>query len=199
MDEYNDVTSLMSNNVLDVNVYQGIRDTLAKARSKAYAAINFTMVEAYWDIGRQIEEAIGERAEYGKKLLQYLAKQLTTEFGKGYTERNLRAMRQFFVMFPIRHTLCAELSWSHYRLLMRIGDNSRRKFYEQECIEAAWSVRQLERQMNSFFYERLLATQKSEREDVKREIQSLTPKTDTDYILKDPYILEFLDLGSVVT
>jgi hypothetical protein len=80
-----------------------------------------------------------------------LAEQLTAEFGKGFTERNLRAMRQFFVVFPNRHTLCAELSWSHYRLLMKIDDASRREFYARECVEAAWSVRQLERQINSFF------------------------------------------------
>ncbi|MCL1894310.1 MAG: DUF1016 N-terminal domain-containing protein, partial [Holophagaceae bacterium] len=147
------------------HIYHGIRDTLANARAKAHAAINFAMVEAYWDIGRQIEEAVGERAEYGKGLLQYLSQHLTAEFGKGFTGRNLRAMRQFFNAFPIRHTLCAELSWSHYRLLMKIEGESRREFYGCECAEAGWSVRQLERQINSFFNERLLATQKSGQDD----------------------------------
>lgn len=178
----------------DTSIYQGIRDILAQARTKAFTAINSAMVEAYWEIGRQIEEAVGERAEYGKGLLKFLAKGLTSEFGKGFTERNLRAMRQFFAAFPIRHTLCAELNWSHYRLLMKIEDKPRREFYLKECAEAAWSVRQLERQINSFFYERLLATQKSGRESVRNEIQTLEPKTDPEYILKDPYILEFLDL-----
>ncbi len=179
---------------MDANVYQGIRDTLAQARTKAYNAINSAMVEAYWEIGRQIDEAIGSRAEYGKGLLKYLSEELTSEFGKGFTERNLQAMRQFYRAFKIPHTLCAELSWSHYRLLMKIEEESRRDFYMRECVESAWSVRQLERQINSFFYERLLATQKSGRESVQNEIQSLEPKTDPDYILKDPYILEFLDL-----
>ena len=191
MDERNDAMQLVS---FDSSIYQGIRDTLAAARTKVFTAINFAMVEAYWDIGGQIDEAVGERAEYGKGLLRYLAQQLTAEFGKGFTERNLRAMRQFHSAFPIRHALCAELSWSHYRLLMKIEDESRREFYWRECIEAAWSVRQLERQINSLFYERLLATQKSGRENVKNEIHMLEPKTDPDYILKDPYILEFLDL-----
>jgi predicted nuclease of restriction endonuclease-like (RecB) superfamily len=86
------------------------------------------------------------------------------------------------------------LSWSHYRLLMKIEDGSRREFYGRESVEAGWSVRQLERQINSFFYERLLATQKSGRESVRNEIQTLEPKTDPEHILKDPYILEFLDL-----
>ena len=134
-----------------------------------------------------------EAAAY-KQLLKYLSDQLTKEFGAGFTERNLQQMRQFYLAFPKAHTLCAELSWSHYRLLMRIADQDRRDFYLKECAECGWSVRQLERQINSFFYERLLATQSEQREAVRGEIQSLEPKTDPEYILKDPYILEFLDL-----
>ena len=179
---------------LDSAIYHGIRDTLAQARAKACAAINFAMVGAYWDVGRQIDEATGGRAEYGKGLLQYVSERLTAEFGKGYTPRNLRAMRQFYASFPIRHTLCAELSWSHYRLLMKVEENDRRVFYLKECVESNWSVRQLERQINSFYYERLLATQKSGHDKVRGEIQALEPKTGPDFILKDPYILEFLDL-----
>ena len=194
MDKHNDDLQQSGLEMADSSIYQGIRDTLAQARTKVYSAINSAMVEAYWDIGRQIEDAVGDRAEYGKGLLRYLAEQLTSEFGKGFTERNLRAMRQFYASFPIRHTLCAELSWSHYRLLMKINDGTRREFYARECVDAAWSVRQLERQINSFFYERLLATRKSGRDSVKNEIQTLEPKTEPDYILKDPYILEFLDL-----
>ncbi|MDR1110152.1 MAG: PDDEXK nuclease domain-containing protein [Deltaproteobacteria bacterium] len=179
---------------MDTNIYLGIRDTLAQARTKAFTAVNSAMIEAYWDIGRQIEEAVGERAEYGKGLLSFLAKGLTSEFGKGFDESSLRRMRQFFKTFQNRATLWHELSWSHYRLLMKIDDASRREFYARECVEAALSVRQLERQINSFFYERLLATQKSGRDSVRSEIQTLEPKTDPNYILKDPYILEFLDL-----
>ncbi|MHC6203253.1 PDDEXK nuclease domain-containing protein [Breznakiellaceae bacterium SP9] len=182
------------NGGLDASVYKGIRDTLVKARAKAYSAINFAMVEAYWEIERQIEAAVGERAEYGKGLLKFLAKGLTEEFGKGFDESSLRRMRQFFKTFPNRASLWHELSWSHYRLLMKIDNELRRDFYARECVGAAWSVRQLERQINSSFYERLLATQKSGREGVRSEIQSLEPKTDPEYILKDPYILEFLDL-----
>ena len=176
------------------HIYHGIRDTLANARAKAHAAINFAMVEAYWDIGRQIEEAVGERAEYGKGLLQYLSKHLTAEFGKGFTVANLRNMRQFFNAFPIRYALRSELTWTHYRMLMRVEEPSRRDFYIRECADNGWTSRQLERQINSFFYERLLATQKSGQDEVRNEIQTLEPRTDPDYILKDPYILEFLDL-----
>jgi len=166
------------------------------AKTKVYNAVNFAMVEAYWEIGREIIEAQGQnqRAEYGKQLLKYLSEQLTQEFGKGFTETNLRYMRQFYLAFPIHHTLCDELSRSHYRLLMRIDDENRRAFYLKECANSNWSVRQLERQINSFYYERLLSTQSGSRESVKNELQALEPKTDPDYILKDPYILEFLDL-----
>ena len=95
---------------------------------------------------RNESKTIGEndRAEYGKKLLEYLSEQLTAEFGKGFDKSNLRKMRQFYCTFPIRDTLCPELSWSHYRVLMRINDEQARRFYMEECAKAAWSVRQLE-------------------------------------------------------
>lgn len=179
---------------MSVNIYNTIRETVLTAKNKVYTAVNFAMVEAYWGIGKQIAEAQGERAEYGKKLLKYLSEQLTAEFGSGFDESNLRKMRQFYLSFQIRDTLCPELSWSHYRLLMRIEDEKRRSFYLAECAESNWSVRQLERQINSFFYERLLATQSEEQEALKGEIQTLEPNADPHYILKDPYILEFLNL-----
>jgi len=184
------------NNEISTNVYHHIRETVLNAKTKVYTAVNFAMVEAYWEIGREIVEAQGQnqRAEYGKQLLKFLSEQLTQEFGKGFTETNLRYMRQFYLAFPIHHTLCDELSWSHYRLLMRIDDENRRAFYLKECADSNWSVRQLERQINSFYYERLLATQSGSRDSVRNEIQTLEPKTDPDYILKDPYILEFLGL-----
>ena len=194
MQKTDSLQKISTSGEFEAGVYQGIHDTLVAARVKIYAAVNFAMVEAYWDIGKRIEESIGERAEYGKGLLRYLAQRLTGEFGKGFTERNLRAMRQFFTMFRIRHTLCAELGWSHYRLLMKIENALRREFYLRECVESAWSVRQLERQINSFYYERLLATQQGGRENVKNEIQTLEPKTGPENVLKDPYVLEFMDM-----
>lgn len=104
----------MLNDELDINIYQNIRQTLVLARTKVYATINFEMVNAYWSIGKQITDAVGDRAEYGKKLLQYLSEKLTKEFGKGFTERNLRYMRQFYSIFENRNALRAELSWTHY-------------------------------------------------------------------------------------
>ena len=177
------------------------------------------MVEAYWDVGRQIHEAQGKvpRAEYGKGLIKYLSEKLTEEFGKGYTEGSLRRMRQFYRTFPIRAavrreldtchavrdesdgspkyaTLSPQLSWTHYRQLIRIKDEARREFYLQECADGNWSTRQLERQINSFYFERLLATREEERESVRSEIQALEPKPAQDFILKDPLVLDFLDL-----
>lgn len=112
------------------------------------------------EIGEQIYIACGEndRAEYGKGLLKYLSERLTAEFRKGFTIRNLRNMRQFYLTYQKRHTLCTELSWSHYRILMRIDDKNRRNWYTEECAKSGWSVRQLERQINTLFYDRLLAS-----------------------------------------
>ncbi|MDR0528921.1 MAG: PDDEXK nuclease domain-containing protein [Zoogloeaceae bacterium] len=179
---------------VDTQVYEAIRAALADARTKVVVAVNTAMVGVYWEIGRQIAEAVGERAEYGRSLLAYLSERLTAEFGKGFTVANLRNMRQFYQAFPNRYALRSELSWSHYRLLMRVEEPNRREFYLTESAESGWTSRQLERQINSFFYERLLATQKESRSEIKGEIAKLEPKTDADYILKDPYILEFLDL-----
>ena len=103
-------------------IYGQIKEILASARAKAYSAVNFAMVEAYWLIGKQIVEAQAgnERAEYGEYLLKYLAEQMTHDFGKGFTITNLKYMRQFYNMFPIRHALRDQLSWTHYRLIMRV-------------------------------------------------------------------------------
>ena len=179
----------------EAKVYEDIRSVLASARRSAISAVNTAMVSAYWEVGRQISEAVGDRAEYGKGLLSFLAKRLTVEFGKGVDERNLRYMRQFYQVFPIRNALRSELSWTHYRLLMRVDEPNRRDFYQNECAESGWTSRQLERQIDTFYYERLLATQKEHRAEIAGEIhktEKSAPKAD--YILKDPYILEFLDL-----
>ena len=174
--------------------YTTIRQSIVQAQRTMVAAVNTAMVTAYWEIGEQIYKACGEndRAEYGKKLLQYLSEQLTAEFGQGYTVRNLRAMRQFYCCFPIRHTLCAELGWSHYRLLMRIADEKERTFYAEECAKSAWSVRQLERQIHTMYYQRLLSSQ--DKAPVAAEIQATEPKPEYEKIVKDPYVMEFLQI-----
>jgi predicted nuclease of restriction endonuclease-like (RecB) superfamily len=184
----------LENDQFNAKVYDDIRAALADARTRVVAAVNTAMVGVYHEIGRQITDAIGERAEYGQNLFAYLSERLTAEFGKGFTVRNLQHMRQFYTTFPNTHTLRAELSWSHYRALMRVEEPKRRDFYLNEAADSGWTSRQLARQINSFYYERLLATQKESRPEIADEIFRLEPVKDADYILKDPYILEFLDL-----
>ncbi len=157
-------------------IYTSIRSFVITAQNKVYAAVNSAMVIAYWEIGEQIYKACGEndRAAYGKNLLKYLSERLTAEFGKGFDESNLRRMRQFYLTYPIRDTLCHELSWSHYRILMKITDKIVRDFYTEECAKSSWSVRQLERQINTMYYQRLLASK--DKSSVAAEIQTSTPK-----------------------
>ena len=152
------------------------------------------MVTAYWNIGKQIYEACGEndRAAYGKQLLRYLSEKLTEEFGKGFDERNLRNMRQFYLTFPIRNSLRSELSWTHYRALMKVKDDAARNFYLEEAVKSGWSSRQLERQINSCYYQIILASK--DKNSVSAEIGTLEPKPEYEKIIKDPNVLEFLDL-----
>lgn len=186
-------------NQLQVNqnaeqTYHTIRRSIVSAQHRLSAAVNSAMVVTYWEIGEEIYKACGEndRAGYGKKLLQYLSEQLTAEFGKGFDESNLRKMRQFYCVYPIRDTLCPELSWSHYRLLMRISDEQARAFYTEECVKSAWSVRQLERQIHTMYYQRILASR--DKALVVAEIQTTEPKPEYEKIVKDPYVMEFLQI-----
>ena len=185
-------TEIFDNNGQET--YSYIRNSIIAAQGKVYAAVNSAMVNAYWEIGEQIYRACGEndRAEYGKNLLKYLSDRLTAEFGKGYSVQGLRNMRQFYCTFPIRSTLCSELSWSHYRVLMRISDKTARDFYTEECAKAAWSVRQLERQIHTMYYQRLLASR--DKESVSAEIQTTEPKPEYEKAVKDPYVMEFLQI-----
>lgn len=173
--------------------YKVIRNSVITAQSRVYKAVNSAMVQAYWEIGQEIHKVCGEndRAEYGKKLLEYLSEQLTNEFGKGFTIANLKNMRQFYRTFPIRQTLSSELSWSHYNLLMRVENEKARNFYMKETIQSNWSVRQLKRQIGTFYYERLLASQ--DKDLVANEIE-VPEKIEPKNIIKDPYVLEFLGL-----
>ena len=172
--------------------YRQIASILDAARERAYAAVNVAMVEAYWEIGRSIVEEQGgkERAEYGEALLQGLAERLTADFGKGFDARELRKMRQFYLSFPIRDALRPELSWTHYRRLSRIPDSEARMWCMNECAESHWSTRQLERQINTMFRERLLASK--DKEAVSAEIQKSAPARRPEDIIRDPYVLEFL-------
>lgn len=180
--------------LMDLQFYNHIKEILTSARNKVYAAANFAMVEAYWNIGKTIVEQQGgeTRAEYGAQLLGALSKQMTNDFGKGFTVTNLKYMRQFYLTFPNGHALRDELSWTHYRLLMKVENENARQFYMDECVKSAWSTRQLERQIGSFFYERLLSSK--DKAGVSAEIKSLEPAKRPEDIIRDPYVLEFLGL-----
>lgn len=185
----------MADIVKNTNFISDIKALINEARMHIVRSVNTAMVVTYWEIGRHIveEEQNGSnRAEYGKYLIENLAKELTADFGKGFGATNLKYFRQFYLTFPIRHTLCGELSWSHYRLLMRVENEEARNFYLKEAVECAWSVRQLERQINSFYFQRLLASQN--KDIVKQETEKNNTPVSPSEILKDPYILEFLDL-----
>lgn len=181
-------------NLSEMNIYENIRTTVTEAKKKVYATVNFVMVETYWNIGKQICEVQGntDRAEYGTGLLKYLSEKLTGEFGKGFEESNLRRMRQFYVSFQNCDALRHELSWTHYRMLLKVEDVKARQFYLDECAKSNWSTRQLERQINSFYYQRLLSSQ--DQESVRTEIQTLEKGMDAKDIIRDPYVLEFLGL-----
>ena len=176
--------------------YNEIKNILNIARNKVYKTANFVMVEAYWNIGKSIIEEQGgnEKAEYGAGLIKELSKQMTQDFGKGFTVTNLKYMRQFYLMFPNSHALRDELSWTHYRLLIKVENDNAREFYMQEAVKSQWSTRQLERQINSFFYERLLSSKN--KKQVADEIQTLEPAKKPEDIIRDPYVLEFLGLSS---
>ena len=182
------------NELVDLSFYNQIKEILVTARQKVYATANFAMVEAYWNIGKRIVERQGgeARAEYGASLISELSRLMTADFGKGFTASNLKNMRQFYLTFPNSYALRSELSWTHYRLLMRVESEQARQFYLDECLKSAWSTRQLERQINSFFYERLLSSQK--KEEVAAEIHALEPAKRPEDIIRDPYVLEFLGL-----
>ena len=126
--------------------------------------------------------------------MKELSKQMTQDFGKGFTVANLKNMRQFYLTFPNGYALRSELSWTHYRLLMRVENENAREFYMQEAVKSQWSTRQLERQINSFFYERLLSSKN--KEQVAEEIQTLEPAKKPEDVIRDPYVLEFLGLKS---
>ena len=174
-----------------------IATQIEQARGQLRQAVNSVMVQSYWEIGRLIveDEQQGEsRAEYGKQQLQQLSQQLTERLGKGFDITNLRKMRTFYQAFPIRDALRLELSWTHYRTLLRIDNPQARDWYLHETITQSWSARALERQIGTLYYERLLASQ--DKMLVEQEAQSNTQplaETAKDY-LRDPYILDFLNL-----
>lgn len=180
------------------NYISEIKKILKNARQKAYTAINSAMVEAYWEIGRRIveEEQNGkERAEYGKEILQNLSKELTEEFGKGYSYRTLREIRQFYLMFSDFEkwrTVSAKLTWSHFQKVLRVSNEKARIFYLTEAAENMWSVRTLDRNISTLYYDRIVAS--IDKKIVENEMKEKTKKLQAKEFIKNPVVLEFLDL-----
>jgi len=198
-------------------LYAEIRAVLEKARISAYCAVNLAMVQAYWRIGYLIvehEQEGKERAEYGKALLNDLADRLTKEYGKGYSVQALRNMRQFYLVFSKRAAVrsessevadpvtyqnlvkCSavrsELTWTHYKTLMRVENEKAREWYMNEAADQNWSTRQLDRQISTLYYERLMASR--EKEPVKQEAVDKLSQIEPEHFIRDPYVLEFLNL-----
>lgn len=174
-----------------------LREFISESRRKVVRAVDVIQVRTCWGVGRHIvefEQGGAARAEYGTNLLARLAEALTADFGKGFDRWNLHKMKQFYLAFPILDALRPELSWTHYRILMRIEDLSAREWYINEAISQNWSSRALERQVSRLYYERLLASQDrtSVRAEAAEKIAELPPSP-RDFV-RDPVLLEFLGL-----
>ncbi len=204
--------------------FGGVNELLEESRRLAARSVNAIMTATYWDLGRHIvekEQGGEERAEYGAKLLQRLSQDLTTRFGKGFSYRNLRQMRQFYLVYPpekIWQTLSAKsielsdlkdlgckdrllllvnvfaLSWSHYVELLSVQDEQERQFYEEEALIGGWGIRQLKRQKNSQYYKRTLLSKKKAAMLQKGRIAKPEDHMTPEEVIKDPHVLEFLGL-----
>ena len=189
-------------NELNMQIINDISHILRQAQANAYRSINQAMVQAYWLVGKRIvdEEQQGEaKAAYGKGVIKSLSAALQAEFGKGFSERNIENMRAFYLQYPIPQTVSAELqtpdfqlSWSHYQMLLRVENKEERAFYAIEAAQNNWSLRELKRQFDSALYLRLaLSTDKADIKKLAHEGQIIQKPQDA---VKDPYILEFLQL-----
>ena len=189
----------MDNNSLMTNeMIEQIKQVMGQARANVAKVVNNELITAYWNIGRIIvehEQENNERAAYGKQTLKELSKVLTEEFGKGFSVSNLQFMRRFYQTYQIQQTLSVKLSWSHYCELLLISEDDKRSFYEKECVNAGWSVRELKRQMETSLYERLLLSSGTENKERVLELalngNEITKPSD---IIKDPYVFEFLGI-----
>lgn len=178
------------------NLFQEIKQLLESAKSKVVQTVNTTMVLTYFEVGRLIvedEQKGSKKAEYGKETLKNLSKQLVIEFGKGFSVQNLERMRLFYLIIEKSSTLSRKLSWSHYVRLISLKDAQERNFYEKGCSENQWSIRELDRQINSALFERIVLS-KDKKGVLADNLKKYHAPENPQDILKDPYILEFLKL-----
>ena len=180
------------------SLYTQVSELIQEARKQVVSQVNTALLTTYWNVGRLIvedEQNSEHRAEYGKQVLKELSKRLTEAFGKGFSRANLQWMRLLYIKYPICQTLSSKLSWSHYCELLGISDDAKRSFYEQECINARWSFRELKRQIDSSLFERLLL---SDGQANKEKVLLLAAKgveiNRPSDIIKDPYVFEFIGI-----
>ena len=188
----NEIITIDDNEVNELFI--DIKDLVNQSRNKVYKTVNIEMINLYWNIGKMIvdKQNGNKRAKYGDLLIEGISKKLTVTFGKGFSIQNLRRMRQFYMTYPIRSSIMSELSWTHYLELIKIKESQKRDFYMNECINSNLDVKELQRQRTTLLYERI-ATSKD-----KSKVLELSTKGHGIYesrdIIKDPFVLEFLDI-----
>jgi len=181
------------------SMIEEIRSLLENARQSVAVQVNKELLSTYWNVGRIIveyEQENPERATYGKQTLRQLSKELTREFGRGFSVSNIQFMRRFYQTYSNQQTVSVKLSWSHYCELLSISDNSKRSFYEKEAVNSGWSIRELKRQIATSLYERLLLSEgKANKEKVlalaEKGVEMVKPAD----MIKDPYVFEFLGVS----
>lgn len=175
-------------------VYGDIKNLIQHSRNNIYRIVNTEMLDLYWNIGKRLMEIqnADERAAYGKQILKNVSNKLIEEYGNGFSIANLKRMRKFYNIFQKGATVLRELTWSHYVELIKISDELKRNFYMHEAINSNWSVRELQRQVNSLLYERL-SISKNKEELLEMANKGAVIKSSKD-LVKDPFVLEFLDI-----
>lgn len=175
-------------------LYDGIKTLIEESRNRVYKTVNTEMINLYWNIGKMIVDMQegNDKAKYGDHLIDNISIRLSSEFGKGFSTRNIKRMRKFYQCYPIGTTMLSQLTWSHYLQLIKIEDENKRNFYMNECINSNWDVRELERQRTTLLYERLVVSKdKGKLLELANNGNVINRPKD---IIKDPFVLEFLDI-----
>ena len=188
----------MTNDIMNINLIKDIKSIIEESKRLVVKNVNTIMLHTYWMIGRKIveeEQKGNKKAEYGSALLKELSKELTKDYGKGFSSTNLKMMRRLYSEYKNGQTLSDHLSWSHYLLLLGVSNLNARSFYEHECENSNWSVRELDRQINSGLYERLLLSKGDANKKMILELANNGVTYNTpDSFIKDPMVLEFVGI-----
>lgn len=188
----------------EVNKYESLKSQIGEllllGRENAGRAVNTILVQTYWHIGKHIvefEQGGNEKSEYGSSVLDRLSRDLTLEYGKGFSRSNLTYMRKLFLFFPKRETLSHNLNWSHYFEILKADNNLEIGFYSKECEKEKWSVRELKQQMKSMLFHRLALSK--DKESVLKLSEKGSEIQNPKDILRDPYVFEFLGIPDPLT